>query len=47
MTRTERKKRDKEREETGKLQGTRNPGESGRGEEGEGGGPGASPYRKK
>ena len=33
MTRTERRQREKEREETGELQGTRNPGESGRGGE--------------
>ena len=38
MTRTERRQR--KREEKGKLQGTRNPGESGRGgERGERGGP--------
>ena len=35
MTQTERRQRGKEREETGELQGTRNPVESGRGGEGE------------
>ena len=35
MTQMERIQRGKEIEETGELQGTRNPGESGRGEEGE------------
>ena len=47
MTRTERRQREKEREETGKLQGTRNPGESGRGVEGERGGPDPSSDWKK
>ena len=39
MTRTERRQREKEREETGKLQGTENPEESGRGRDGERGVP--------
>ena len=47
MTQTDRRQRKKEKEEMGKLQGTRNPGELGREGEGERGRSGPSSDGKK